>query len=55
MGLNDGADFYARYIEGLRLEGAVSLRMFLEACKEDGAEPRKHYSGKFVLRVDPER
>lgn len=54
VGLAGGADFYARDIDGLHREGEVSLRVFLEACKEDGAEPIKRYSGKFVLRVDPE-
>ncbi len=28
--------------------------MFPDTCAEDGVEPRKSYSGKFVLRLDPE-
>jgi predicted HicB family RNase H-like nuclease len=51
IGLNGGADFYAKDIEGLRKEGEVSLEVFLEMCEEDGVEPRKEYSGKFNLRV----
>ena len=51
VGLNGGADFYAADIEGLRREGEVSLKVFLEMCAEDGVEPRKVYSGKFNLRV----
>ena len=54
VGLNGGADFYAKDVDGLRHEGEVSLRVFLEACVEDGVDPRKHFSGKFSLRVDPE-
>jgi predicted HicB family RNase H-like nuclease len=54
VGLNGGADFYAADVEGLKREGAVSLRVFLEACTKRGIEPRKHFSGKFVLRLDPE-
>lgn len=54
IGLNGGADFYAKDVDGLRREGEISLRIFLEACIEDGVEPRKHFSGKFSLRVDPE-
>lgn len=54
IGLNGGADFYARDIEGLRREGEISLRVFLEMCAEDGVDPRKEYSGKFNLRVPPE-
>ena len=41
MGLNGGADFYAKDIDGLREEGEISLRVFLEMCEEDGVEPRK--------------
>lgn len=54
LGLNGGADFYAADVEGLRREGETSLRVFLEACERRGIEARKHYSGKFVLRLDPE-
>jgi predicted HicB family RNase H-like nuclease len=54
IGLNGGADFYAKDVDGLRHEGEISLRVFLEACAEDGVDPRKHFSGKFSLRVDPE-
>jgi predicted HicB family RNase H-like nuclease len=52
-GLNGGADFYAKEVEGLQREGKISLRIFLDACAEDGVEPRKNFSGKFSLRVDP--
>ena len=34
-------------------EGEISLRVFLQACKKRGLEPRKHFSGKFSLRLDP--
>lgn len=54
VGLNGGADFYAKDVDGLRREGEISLRVFLEACAEDGVDPRKPFSGKFSLRVDPE-
>ncbi len=53
VGLNGGADFYAKDVDGLRREGETSLKVFLEACAEDGVEPRKQFSGKFSLRVDP--
>lgn len=39
IGLNGGADFYAADIEGLRTEGAISLKVFLEMCREDGVPP----------------
>ncbi len=53
IGLNGGADFYAKDIDGLRQEGETSLKVFLDMCQEDGVEPRKEYSGKFNLRVSP--
>lgn len=54
VGLNGGADFYAKDIDSLRREGEISLKVFLEMCEEDGVPPRKAYSGKFNLRVSPQ-
>lgn len=54
IGLNGGADFYARDIEGLKKEGATSLQVFLDMCEEDGVKPRKEYSGKFNVRMPAE-
>ena len=53
FGLNGGADFYAKDIDGLKHEGEISLRVFLEMCEEEGVPPRKS-GGKFALRLDPE-
>lgn len=53
VGLNGGADFYAADVAGLKKEGEISLRVFLDACARRGIEPRRHFSGKFSLRVDP--
>ncbi len=54
VGLNGGADFYASDVKGLHKEGAASLAVFLKACAEKGIEPLKNFSGKFVLRVNPD-
>ena len=54
IGLNGGADFYASDVKNLRLEGELSLTAFLDACKEEGIEPRKQFSGKLNLRIDPD-
>ena len=54
VGLNGGVDFYARDIVGLRREGAASLKVFPDMCREDGVEPRKQFSGKFNVRISPE-
>ncbi len=51
IGLNGGADFYAADVASLRHEGEISLRVFMDACKEDGDEPFKIFSGKFNVRI----
>jgi predicted HicB family RNase H-like nuclease len=49
-----GADFYASDVAGLRAEGEASLRVYLEMCREDGAEPFRSFSGKFNVRIPPD-
>lgn len=53
VGLNGSADFYAKDIAGLKQEGATSLKVFVQMCEEEGIEPFKRGSGKFMLRLDP--
>lgn len=50
VGLNGGADFYAKDTEALKQEGKASLDVFLRMCAEDGATPKK-VQGKFALRL----
>lgn len=54
VGLNGGADFYAADVAGLHQEGKRSLNAFMDECTKHGIEPRKNFSGRFVLRVAPE-
>ena len=54
LGLNGGADFYGKNPKELRTEFKRSLQVFLEVCKEKGIEPRRHFSGKFNLRIPPD-
>jgi len=54
LGLNGGADFYGKNPRGLRVEFKKSLEVFLQVCTEKGIEPRRHFSGKFNLRITPE-
>ncbi|MCF7979462.1 MAG: type II toxin-antitoxin system HicB family antitoxin [Chromatiaceae bacterium] len=53
VGLNGGADFYAKEIDALHQEGEVSLNIFLEACADDGVNPRKSLSDELSLHLDP--
>lgn len=43
IGLNGGADFYAKDVDSLHKEGALSLNIFLDMCKENNAEIYKHH------------
>lgn len=54
LGLSGGADFYGKTPKELRAEFRKSLQVFLEVCREKGIEPRRHFSGKFNLRIPPE-
>lgn len=53
VGLHGGADFYATDIDSLKREGAASLRVYLDMCREDGVEPTRAFSGKLNLRLSP--
>ena len=54
LGLSGGTDFYGKNPKELRMEFKRSLQVFLEVCKEKGIEPKRHFSGKFNLRIPPE-
>ena len=54
LGLSGGADFYGKNPKELRAEFKKSLQVFLRVCEEKGLEPRRHFSGKFNLRIPPE-
>ena len=54
VGLNGGADFYSTDIDGLRREGEISLKVFLDMCTEEGASPYRKTSGRLNLRLSQE-
>lgn len=54
VNINGGADFYADTVKSLTKEAQISLKVFLDSCKERGIEPKKNFSGKFNTRVKPE-
>ena len=51
VGLSGSADFYASDVAGLKREGEISLRVYLEECQESGIDPFKSFSGKFNVRI----
>lgn len=54
VGLAGGADFYADTVHDLIEEGRKSLAVYLDMCREKGIEPRRKFSGKFNVRLDPD-
>jgi predicted HicB family RNase H-like nuclease len=54
IGLTGGADFYAESVSDLIEEGRKSLAVYLAMCQEKGIEPRRKFSGKFNVRLDPD-
>lgn len=54
LGLSGGADFYGKNPKELRAEFKKSLQVFLDVCAGKGIAPRRHFSGKFNLRIPPE-
>ena len=54
VGLNGGADFYAENVHDLIEEGRKSLAVYFEMCREKGIEPRRKFSGRFNVRLDPD-
>ena len=47
--------FYGASVDDLKREFEVSLRTYLDFCKEKGVEPAKPFSGNLNLRLGPER
>jgi len=52
--LSSPVTFHGRTPEELRREFKVSIRTYLEVCRERGIEPEKPFSGRFNVRIAPE-
>lgn len=46
--------FYGASITELRAEFATSMQVYLDVCKEKEIQPEKPFSGKFMVRIDPD-
>lgn len=53
MGLNGGADFYAKNRKELRREGNEPWHLFLEECEYYSVSLCKNHKDPFVLLPDP--
>jgi predicted HicB family RNase H-like nuclease len=54
IGLRDVVTFEGRSIDELKSALADSVEDYLDFCKELGQEPDKPFSGRFLVRIDPE-
>ena len=54
INLRDVVTFQGETVEDLRKAFRESIDDYLEFCAARGEEPEKPYSGKFVVRVEPE-
>jgi predicted HicB family RNase H-like nuclease len=54
VGLRDIVTFEGRSIDELKTALADSVEDYLEFCKELGQEPDRPFSGRFLVRLDPE-
>ena len=52
-GIADGIGFHADTVDGLVAAFEEAVEDYLEACAVVGKAPDKPYSGKLMLRVDP--
>ena len=39
IGLTGYSDFFAKNLDELKIEGEISLRVYLQACEEDSIQP----------------
>ncbi len=53
INIKDTITFEADCVADLRKEFRVSVDEYIKFCEELGEEPSKPFSGKFVLRLDP--
>jgi predicted HicB family RNase H-like nuclease len=54
LGIRDGIAFEGRTVAEAIEAFHNAVDEYLDMCKEDGIEPEKPYSGKFLLRIDPD-
>ena len=53
-GINDVIGFHADTVEGLRAAFHDAVDDYRAACAKVGKAPEREYSGKVMLRLDPE-
>lgn len=54
VGITDIITFEGTSVEALEKDFRDAVDDYLDMCAQDGVEPQRPYSGRFVLRVSPE-
>jgi predicted HicB family RNase H-like nuclease len=54
LGITDVISFEGTSVEELEADFRAGVDSYLQGCAEDGVEPQRPYSGRFVLRLSPE-
>jgi predicted HicB family RNase H-like nuclease len=54
IGITDVITFEGASVEELENDFVAAVDDYLDSCAEDGVEPQRPYSGRFVLRLPPE-
>jgi predicted HicB family RNase H-like nuclease len=52
-GIRDIITYEGESVTDIRVAFEEAVDDYLTHCAESGKEPNKHYSGKFMLRIDP--
>jgi len=53
INISDIVNFKGRSMAELKREFARSMEAYFSFCREEGDEPERPFSGRFVLRVEP--
>lgn len=53
-GIRDVIGFHGRSVKDLRAAFEEAVNDYLEACEKLGRAPQKSFSGKILLRIDPQ-
>lgn len=53
-GISDIVGFHGDSVEEMRASFHVAVDDYLEGCAQHGVAPKKPYSGKLMIRVQPE-
>jgi len=54
LGIRDKILYEGKTVEELEFDFHEAIDFYIETCRKNGKEPEKPFSGKFIVRIDPE-